>query len=62
MKKKVNKTISESKQEDHSGLFIPAGLFLGLGIGLFYGNPGTGVLIGLGVGFLGMAIAKLLKK
>jgi hypothetical protein len=50
------------KREDHTGLFIPAGLLIGLGIGGLYGYWGAGVLVGLGVGFLFMAIFKLLKK
>lgn len=44
-----------------SGVFLGA-LFIGLGIGLLYGRPDIGVLIGLGVGFLGGAIAHLFKK
>lgn len=49
--------MAKKKKEDKSGLFIPAGLFLGLGFGALYGNYSAGVLLGLGVGFLGMAIA-----
>jgi len=49
--------MAKKKKEDRSGLFIPAGLFLGLGFGAMYGNYAAGVLLGLGVGFLGMAIA-----
>jgi hypothetical protein len=40
-----------------AGLFIPAGLFIGLGIGLILGNPGVGVLIGLGAGFVASALS-----
>jgi len=40
-----------------SGLFIPAGLFIGLGIGLILGNPAVGVLIGLGAGFVASALS-----
>jgi len=40
-----------------AGLFIPAGLFIGLVIGLILGNPGVGVLIGLGAGFLASALS-----
>lgn len=32
---------------------IPAGLLIGVGIGLLAGNPGAGALIGLGLGFIG---------
>ena len=35
--------------------FIPAGVLIGLGIGLLFNNPGPGVLIGLGLGFLASA-------
>lgn len=46
-------------RNDWGGLFIPAGLFIGLGLGFIFGQIVGGVLLGLGVGFLGMAIAKL---
>jgi len=61
---KNNMTSKKKKNvyEDASGIFIPAGLFLGLGIGGFVGNWGAGVLFGLGLGFLAMALIKLLKK
>ena len=36
--------------------FIPAGLFIGLGIGLVLGNPGVGALMGLGAGFMASAL------
>jgi hypothetical protein len=49
--------MAKKKKEDKSGLFIPAGLFLGLGWGALYGQWAAGVLIGLGIGFLGMGIA-----
>ncbi len=50
------------KYEDNTGFFIPAGIFMGLGVGGFYGHWAAGFLLGLGVGFLLMAIFKLLKK
>ncbi len=46
-------------KEDNSGIFIPAGLFIGLGFGALYGNWAAGVLFGLGIGFLGMAVARI---
>ena len=49
-------------KKDNSGLFIPAGLFLGLGFGFIFNQIVAGVLLGLGVGFLAMAIANFLKK
>lgn len=51
MKKKNNK-------EDLTGLAIPAGLLIGLGIGMVVGQVAAGVLIGLGIGFLIMLILK----
>jgi hypothetical protein len=44
-----------------TGLFL-AGLFVGLGTGLYYGRPDVGVLVGLGVGFLASAIYHMVKK
>lgn len=44
---------------DASGIFIPAGLFLGLGLGGFIGEWAAGILFGLGLGFLAMALVKL---
>ena len=32
--------------------FIPAGVLIGLGVGILLNYPGPGVLIGLGLGFL----------
>jgi len=37
-------------------LFVPAGLFIGMGIGWILGYMVPGLLIGLGIGFLVMAI------
>lgn len=50
------------KKERTDGLFIPAGLFIGLGMGFLYNAIVPGVLIGLGAGFLGMIIYRIIKK
>ena len=47
------------KKWEASGLFIPAGLFVGLGIGWALGYLVQGLLVGLGVGFLAMALTRL---
>ena len=52
----------KKKKEDTEGIFVPAGLLIGIGLGFVYGNIPAGTLIGLGAGFLVMAIAKLIKK
>jgi hypothetical protein len=49
------------RKEDHSGIFIPAGLLIGIGIGFLTGQVPAGTLIGLGAGFLLMALVKLFK-
>ncbi len=42
--------------EKTSGLFIPAGLFIGMGLGFLKGNLVGYLLLGLGFGFLAMII------
>ena len=37
----------------HSGFIIPAGILIGLGVGLLVDHVGAGFLIGLGLGFVG---------
>ena len=58
----VKKTYKNIQRKDAAELTIPAGLFLGIGIGLIYGQVAGGVLIGLGLGFLLLMIIKLIKK
>jgi F0F1-type ATP synthase assembly protein I len=52
-----SKESNKEKRRKFAGLFIPAGLFIGMGIGWAIGNFLPGMFIGLGVGFLGFAIA-----
>lgn len=54
-----NESGDSKKRWEISGLFIPAGLFIGMGIGWALGYLVQGLFIGLGVGFLAMAIARL---
>ncbi|MBW2964040.1 hypothetical protein KY363_01145 [Candidatus Woesearchaeota archaeon] len=49
----------EKKRRDMTGLFIPAGLFIGMGIGFLMDALVAWMFIGLGVGFLAMVIAQL---
>jgi hypothetical protein len=54
---------SEKKEKDtKAGLFIPAGLFLGMAYGFLTNNMPAGLFGGLGLGFLCMALVTLFKK
>ena len=56
----MKKTAKKAKKEDEdkAGLFIPAGLFVGMGAGFLTGYLVAGLFFGLGFGFLFMAITK----
>ena len=55
-------TQDEKKEYHHQrhqrGLFIPAGLLIGFGVGMLVGYSWPGLLIGLGSGFLASAYLK----
>jgi hypothetical protein len=46
----------------HSGFIIPAGILIGLGVGLLVDHVGAGFLIGLGLGFVGSELLPRLGK
>ena len=48
----------EKKGKDISGLVFVACMFIGGGIGLLFGRPDVGGAVGMGVGFLLMAILR----
>jgi hypothetical protein len=50
------------EKRDHAGLFIPAGLFIGMALGFAYNMLLVGLFGGLGIGFLAFAIARVMKK
>ncbi len=50
------------EKNDASGLFIPAGLFLGFALGFIFNNIPAGIFGGMGVGFLLFALVKNFKK
>jgi len=64
MPKVVNEERAKNRKErrEMGGLFIPAGLFLGMGFGFLIDNLVGGLFIGLGAGFLLFALTSLLKK
>ena len=51
--------MKKQNKDTISGLFVPAGIFIGMGIGFVTGQLVGAMFIGLGVGFLGMIIMKL---
>jgi len=48
------------KQWSVTGVAIPAGLFVGMGVGFLIGNVTAGIFLGLGGGFLVMMIGMLI--
>jgi len=53
----------KNKSKDQPGaLFIPAGIFLGFGVGFWLNNIPAGLFVGFGLGFLGFAITAIVKK
>ncbi len=63
MKKEVKQEkVKQKKERDQGALFIPAGLFLGMGLGFVFYNFIGGLFLGLGTGFLLFAIVNILKK
>jgi len=56
----INDELKEAnKKWAVSGLFVPAGLFIGMGIGWALGYLVQGLIVGLGAGFLAMALTRL---
>ena len=47
------------KQKGITGVAIPAGLFIGMGVGFLIGNITAGIFLGLGGGFLTMLILRM---
>ena len=52
------KKFKKQSDDDRSGLFIPAGLFIGMGVGFIIDQLVGGIFLGLGLGFLGMALTR----
>jgi len=52
----------KSKKKDFAGLFIPAGLFIGMGVGFAVDDFVSWMFIGLGAGFLLFALAYILMR
>ena len=52
----------KEKKKTAGGLFIAAGLFIGMGIGWALGLLVQGMFVGLGVGFLAFGIVMLVAR
>lgn len=57
----MEKKKGDKKKDDVAGLFVPAGVLIGLGVGMVLNQTAAGTLIGLGLGFLAMALFKIIK-
>ena len=54
------KSDDQKKQWNITGVAIPAGLFIGMGVGFLVDNITAGIFLGLGGGFLVMMIGMLI--
>jgi hypothetical protein len=55
--------LAEPGEHDrHRGFIVPAGILIGLGVGLLVDHLGSGFLIGLGLGLIGSELLMLVKK
>jgi hypothetical protein len=52
----------EVKSDVAGGLVFVGSLMTGIGVGIFYGNPAVGTMIGLGVGFILFGLIKIIVK
>ena len=50
----------QHRQRKIEGMFIPAFVLIGIGVGFLFGRPDIGALVGLGAGFIVIGIAKIL--
>ncbi|UCH42691.1 MAG: hypothetical protein JSW16_07760 [Dehalococcoidales bacterium] len=57
-----SKEPKKDKWRTAGGLFIPAGLFMGIGLGWALGYLVQGLLIGMGAGFLLFGLAMLVAR
>jgi hypothetical protein len=54
--------LAEPAENRHKGFIIPAGILIGLGMGLLVDQAGAGFLVGLGFGLLGSELLPLVMK
>ena len=55
--------LTEPGEHDrHCGFIVPAGILIGLGVGLLADHLGSGFLVGLGIGLIGSELLSFLRK
>ena len=55
--------LAEPGEHDrHSGFIVPAGILIGLGVGLLVDHMGSGFLVGLGIGLIGSELLSFVRK
>ena len=62
MEEQIETGEKKKSKKGKGALFIPAGLFIGMGIGFLMDKLVPGMYSGLGVGFLAFAISLFLEK
>ena len=62
MPKSSKESPSKKRKDETSGLLIPAGLFIGIGIGFLLDELVAYTLLGLGAGFLAMCLVRMVGK
>ena len=58
----TNGLTESGKKHQPYGFIIPAGILIGLGVGILVNQVGSGFLVGLGLGFLGSGLLPLTRK
>jgi hypothetical protein len=55
--------LTEPGEHDrHSGFIVPAGILIGLGVGLLVDRAGVGFLVGLGLGLIGSELLSFVRR
>jgi hypothetical protein len=55
--------LTEPGEHDrHSGFIVPAGILIGLGVGLLIDHMGSGFLVGLGLGLIGSELLSFVRR
>jgi hypothetical protein len=58
----TNGLTDSGEQHQPYGFIIPAGILIGLGVGMLVDHVGSGFLVGLGLGFLASGLLPLFRK